>query len=414
MKRMTIVLLVLLSITPVLDALQVACPEIVQEVLQSMSEVCAETRRNQVCYGNFSIDSTLHSDAPDIQFEQVGDIAQVAAFQSLRLSPIDAEADQWGVALMQLQASLPNTLPGQNVTFVLFGDVEMTSAVDPDSDANPMQAFYLRTGIGAPGCEEAPSSGLLVNTPKGAGQVEFSMNGMDISLGSTVFLQAAAGESMRVSLLDGAAALRVGEQVIPALEGTRVSIPMGEDLLPEDLPFDIESFDIDMISDLPLGLLDEAEFELAEALADDELVDLLERIDSGDALCGEEGLMDCENIPWILGGTACPLDEDGEAFCELPEFEWGDLGFGEEDYADLSIFDEFFDEFGEIDFDGLDDFDLGDLDLGDGDLGDFDLGDGGLGDFGFGGDDSDDDTSFDDTGDFDDDPILDDPIGTDP
>src|SRR5690606_20836366 len=35
----------------------------------------------------------------------------------------------WGVALMQIQANLPDTLPGQNVTFLLFGDVTIEEEV---------------------------------------------------------------------------------------------------------------------------------------------------------------------------------------------------------------------------------------------------------------------------------------------
>ena len=30
---------------------------------------------------------------------------------------------------MKLQANLPDTLPGQNVTFLMFGDVQVTNAV---------------------------------------------------------------------------------------------------------------------------------------------------------------------------------------------------------------------------------------------------------------------------------------------
>ena len=36
---------------------------------------------------------------------------------------------EWGVSLMQLQANLPDTLPGQNVTVLLFGDVTLQPAL---------------------------------------------------------------------------------------------------------------------------------------------------------------------------------------------------------------------------------------------------------------------------------------------
>lgn len=325
----------LMILAPAIYAQPASCPQIVENVLQSMAQVCAETGRNQVCYGNLAIRAAFQSDAPDIQFEQVGDIAGLSAFQSLRLSPINGDTGEWGVALMRAQASVPNTIPGQNVTFVLFGDVEMTSALGSGSSASPMQAFYFSTGVGMIGCEEAPPSGLLVQTPTGAGQIEFSMNGMDISLGSAAFIRVQPGEAMQVSMLDGAGALQIGDQVIPALAGTTVTLPLGDDLLVEET-FEITAFDAEIVETLPLDFLDASNFELADALDDDALAGLLANLEAGLPICGEGTLWDCAELPWLLGGELCALDEDGNPDCELQGFRWGDEDFGSSAFGGLN------------------------------------------------------------------------------
>ena len=164
----------------------VACPIVVEEVLREVDSICRATGRNQACYGHMAMEVITRDGAEDFQFERVGDIADVSGIRTMRLSPLNLENNAWGVALMRLQVNIPDTLPGQNVTFLLFGDVEITSAVAPEnSAASPMQAFYLTTGIGDAACAEAPESGMLVQTPEGVGEVAFSMNGVDVSLGST-------------------------------------------------------------------------------------------------------------------------------------------------------------------------------------------------------------------------------------
>jgi hypothetical protein len=52
--------------------------------------------------------------------------------------------DIWGVALMRLQANIPETLPGQNVTFLLFGDVEIRNAVE--TNVEPITVNVTSTG----------------------------------------------------------------------------------------------------------------------------------------------------------------------------------------------------------------------------------------------------------------------------
>lgn len=105
-----------------------SCPAIVQQALQTVDDNCIQTGRNQACYGHVAVEGLL-SDAA-LRFERAGDIVDVAAISSISLGPMDVESGHWGMALLRLQADIPDTLPGQNVTLLAFGDVTLT----PDED----------------------------------------------------------------------------------------------------------------------------------------------------------------------------------------------------------------------------------------------------------------------------------------
>lgn len=123
------------------------CSAVVQQALADVDQGCAATGRNQACYGFVSLDATPREDAQDFLFDKQGDLANVADIDTLRLSALDVENDQWGIALLKLQANLPDSLPGQNVTFLLFGDVEIENAVAPaDDGAAPAEITATTTG----------------------------------------------------------------------------------------------------------------------------------------------------------------------------------------------------------------------------------------------------------------------------
>lgn len=115
-------------------AAQTDCPTLVQTALDTAASACEATGRNEVCYGNVLLSAEPQADAADFRFETAGDVAALGDIQTLALTGLDEAAGTWGVALMRVQANIPDTLPGQNVTFVLFGDVEVQNAVP----ANPV------------------------------------------------------------------------------------------------------------------------------------------------------------------------------------------------------------------------------------------------------------------------------------
>lgn len=317
-----------------------ACPTLVQDAIEVTETNCRELGRNQACYGNVQIHAEPSSPDINLTFDQGGDIADVGDIASLQLSSL-VTPDEWGVAVLSIQANLPDTLPGQNVTIVLFGDVTIENAgsseappttldvtinsginvrggagtnfavvagldagdvvvangrneagdwvriqlpddagigwvyvplitvngdvtslnvvsaddtVDSPSNYGPMQSFTFRSGIGQPACDEAPRDGILIQTPEGAGTIDLRINEVQISLGSTAYLQAIPDDSILVALLEGQSTVIAQDNAIAAVAGTQAVIPANSDGLANGIPI-LKSLDIDNLSGLPLQLL---------------------------------------------------------------------------------------------------------------------------------------------------------------
>jgi hypothetical protein len=325
--RLVIGLVCLLLTGVPISAQDDSCPNIVQQALDIAGEVCAGTARNQACYGNVRLDAEGSGD--DFRFEQIGDIARIANLRSLTTYPLDEKSGEWGIAVMKVQANLPDSLPGQNLTFILFGDATLENAVDPrlangpvlsgfskgsanlrsgpgtnfsiqgglsqgeavtlvsrnaagdwllvrleegtawvsasliSSDADlgdlivveadtrftaPMQAFRLRNGLADNRCDEAPVSGLVVQSPEGM-KVQFQVNGVDVEMGSTALFRALPDAILRVVNLEGAVSVSHQGQTVTLQPGESLDVPEGS---PAGLP---ALYGIGEAQALPLGLL---------------------------------------------------------------------------------------------------------------------------------------------------------------
>jgi hypothetical protein len=315
-----------------------SCPELVHEALSITDSLCQQTGRNQICYGHSALQAQPQPDVAQWKFDQEGDIEEVTRFQSLRLSVMDVDAGAWGVTLMRLQASLPDSQPDKNVTVVLFGDVEimpqentaayveatvnaassinvrqspaldasvvarldpgqpvtvtgrlddtswvridlpdeggtgwvaaylLTSSGDLGSLAvvepaepsyGPMQAFYFSSGQDDAACDEAPDSGLLVQTPEGVAEVTLLINEVNIQLGSTVYLQAQPDGDMTIRVIEGAVKVSAEDTTVEVATGMQTTIPLTKDLKPAGAPTTVVPFDPESVRSLPLSLLDE-------------------------------------------------------------------------------------------------------------------------------------------------------------
>jgi len=110
------------------------CSVFVENALAVVSDECAGVGRNQACYGNNTLQAIAREGVQQFNFQERGDLANVADIDSMRLRQLDQQEEVWGIALMKIQANLPDSLPGQNVTFLLFGDVEIQNAVPSAAD----------------------------------------------------------------------------------------------------------------------------------------------------------------------------------------------------------------------------------------------------------------------------------------
>jgi uncharacterized protein YraI len=129
--RFTVIALVVLVLTGGTLAQDAdSCPALAKDALAATDLNCESTGRNQACYGNVMLEAEPQANVDTFVFSDVGDQVDVATVKNIRLSEMKVDTGEWGVALMRIQANLPDTLPGQNVTFLLFGDVEITNAVD--------------------------------------------------------------------------------------------------------------------------------------------------------------------------------------------------------------------------------------------------------------------------------------------
>jgi LysM repeat protein len=132
------------------------CPALVEQALVALQDNCGELDRNSACYGFNQIDTTFTAPVDPGFFTEPADRTVLTNIQTLRTSPLNLEQERWGVAVMNVQANLPGTLPGQAVTFVLVGDAEVQNDVAADSafipgdpvDINLIVPTQARSGPG--------------------------------------------------------------------------------------------------------------------------------------------------------------------------------------------------------------------------------------------------------------------------
>lgn len=258
-----------------------ACPALVQRAITEIGNNCNNLDRNSACYGYDRVNAVFNDEVPTGFFTQPSDRTELNRVQSLTTNVLDLENEIWGVAVLNVQANIPNTLPGQAVTFVLMGDSTMQNAVSsdvvqpyivpvaltleadvegfsvPDRNASvvatiptgtqvladakdeigwlrvvfndlpmwirgedapqtlgldalpiltgepvtPMQAFYFETGVGQPACNEAPNV-ITVQSPDNI-EVVLNVNGVDVSIGSTISMQSTSDSTATFSVHEG-------------------------------------------------------------------------------------------------------------------------------------------------------------------------------------------------------------------
>lgn len=113
------------------------CEALVTQALQVLGTACAEVGRNEACYGHSRVAATFREEVDGVSFATSGDTTALTNLEALVTEPLDMDAGTWGVALMRLQADLPESDPDSSMTLILFGDTEVTNVVDPSMPTLP-------------------------------------------------------------------------------------------------------------------------------------------------------------------------------------------------------------------------------------------------------------------------------------
>lgn len=200
------------------------CEDIIQKAIGLAEDVCSGLDSNQACYGNQNVFADFVPDYTG-RFELVGDLVALDKLTKIVASPLQYEEQLWGIAFLKLQANLPGTLPGQNVTFLVFGDTVL------ESNSQNMSTFYFTTGLTGISCERVDYDGLFVSMPDGSG-ITFQSNGVDILLQGDAILQAKPAGEMNVAMLSGSSELSSNGQTVSVTAGSYSTIPMTENLQP--------------------------------------------------------------------------------------------------------------------------------------------------------------------------------------
>ncbi|MEO0598408.1 MAG: SH3 domain-containing protein, partial [Chloroflexota bacterium] len=132
-------------------------------ILESFEEIgdyCAQLGRNQVCYGHDLVDAEFNIDTPP-EFDTPSDRADVIDLSVLNLQALDLESEEWGIALFNVQADLPETIPGQNVSILAIGNMRVENAVS-EEEAHTLDSEIRIEAIVNSNLRDEPDAGSAV------------------------------------------------------------------------------------------------------------------------------------------------------------------------------------------------------------------------------------------------------------
>ncbi|MEO8610495.1 MAG: SH3 domain-containing protein [Chloroflexota bacterium] len=138
-KIALLVSLLLVMIAPSFGGAQdsVQCPTLVAKAFESLGQSCNALDRNSACYGYNRVDATFRDAVADDFFTQPGNTTELTPLETIHTYGLDEALQRWGIALMRVQANVPNTLPGQAVIFMLLGESAAQNAVKPEDALTP-------------------------------------------------------------------------------------------------------------------------------------------------------------------------------------------------------------------------------------------------------------------------------------
>ena len=139
MKRLLLLTLCCLLLVPALTITaqddENTCTTTATEIITTTLTDCAETGDDQVC--------TNGADTLPAGISELTDVT------SLSSPALDADAGTYGVALLNTSATLPRTLDGPGVVYLLLGDATLENQVDPATAFIPADPVSVVTTVSA-------------------------------------------------------------------------------------------------------------------------------------------------------------------------------------------------------------------------------------------------------------------------
>ena len=146
---------------------------------------------------------------------------------------------------------------------VVRGDLDAVKAGPPPQSVTPiwlpMHRFDFRSGLDDSPCDDAPESGILLGTRAESTPRYFVINGVELRLNGTAFLQAQIGTGMSIYVLDGQARVAAKDASALLKGGFRAIVPLerGADgaTMPMAGPGQPEAYAYDRMLRLPIDAL---------------------------------------------------------------------------------------------------------------------------------------------------------------
>src|SRR5215475_9836523 len=115
-----ITLLLLLAIVTNIYAQTASCQSLVQQAFADLSQTCSGAGGSSACYGH---SAGANSSAGAIaSFAKAGDTVDLSTVQSIQTLPLDTAKEQWGLAMLNVQANVPLALSQTGLKYILVGD----------------------------------------------------------------------------------------------------------------------------------------------------------------------------------------------------------------------------------------------------------------------------------------------------
>ncbi len=125
------------------------CTALVTQALEAVGTSCTEMDRNNACYGYNNVAASFADETATGDFSVPSDRTALTNLTSIETAALDSELATWGIAVMNVQANVPGSLPGQAAVFLLLGDVQVDNQVAPEDAILPGTPTNVRATVNA-------------------------------------------------------------------------------------------------------------------------------------------------------------------------------------------------------------------------------------------------------------------------